>query len=296
MHLKARRWASRSVLLDSLTPRWLTGGRKAKPRNTGNGQDSSQLALGAQTTDATKYGAAVDSPINVTALNEGGNVQTETACDAHGLVNNVHVLPSLTDSLSAIYGARNQSDEFAAPQRFAGERGLSSSGRDANTSGTKWSLHSTHAGAGFISADPLAPFLPNGPAQTASGRGSTTVASGSAASGKVVILESTPSAQAAAHESHFLAFGMPFGVCGCGYFTSPTRMLDWAQGGGMLQRDGQLPGTRLTEGPDYVPTGKGTIGASTSDPLPDRDLSPLSGWRGTARWTDTTARNGSIRD
>ncbi|WP_246718091.1 N,N-dimethylformamidase beta subunit family domain-containing protein, partial [Rhizobium sp. BK060] len=292
MHRKARRWASRSVL-DSLAPRWLTAGRRAKPRNTANGQeDYSQLALGTQATDGTRYGAAVDGPVNVTALNEDGNGQGGMVCDAHGQVNSDLVLPSLTDSFTAIYGAGIQRGEFAAP--FAGERGLSSSGRDATSSDTKWSRHGTHAGTSFMGADPLAPFLPKGPAQTASGRGSTPVAAGSAASGKVVILESTPSAQAAAHESHFLAFGMPFGVCGCGYFTSPTRMLDWAQGGGMLQRDGQLPGTRLTEGPDYVPTAKGTIGASMSDPLLDRDLSPLSGWRGTAGWTESTAWNGSL--
>ncbi|MBP2490170.1 VCBS repeat-containing protein [Rhizobium leguminosarum] len=48
-----------------------------------------------------------------------------------------------------------------------------------------------------------------------------------------------------------------------------------------------MPGTRLTEGPDYVATIKKAIGASVSDPLLDRDLSPLSGWRGTAEWTNS---------
>ncbi|MBP2447963.1 VCBS repeat-containing protein [Rhizobium leguminosarum] len=87
---------------------------------------------------------------------------------------------------------------------------------------------------------------------------------------------------------------MPFGVCGCGYYTSPTRILDWAHGGALLQQDGQLPGTRLTEGPDYVETIKKAIGASVSDPLLDRSLSPLSGWNGTATWTGSTALNGSL--
>nr|WP_245309921.1 DUF4082 domain-containing protein [Rhizobium sp. R339] len=114
-------------------------------------------------------------------------------------------------------------------------------------------------------------------------------------SGSVVILESTPSAQSTAQHAgaNALAFGMPFGVCGCGYFTSPTRILDWAHGGALLQQDGQLPGTKLTEGPDYVATIKRAIGASISDPLLDRDLSPLSGWRGTANWTESTV-NGSL--
>ncbi|WP_311043589.1 DUF4082 domain-containing protein [Rhizobium lentis] len=87
---------------------------------------------------------------------------------------------------------------------------------------------------------------------------------------------------------------MPFGVCGCGYFTSPTRLLDWAHGGALLQKDGQLPGTRLTEGPDYAASIKRAIAASVSDPLLDRNLSPLSGWRGTANWTDSTVFNGSL--
>ncbi|MBB3312411.1 VCBS repeat-containing protein [Rhizobium sp. BK196] len=145
--------------------------------------------------------------------------------------------------------------------------------------------------------DPLAPYLPQSPGPTVSGQGSAAVAGRRAHSGKVVILESSPSAAAvAAHHggSNSLAFGMPFGVCGCGYFTSPTRILDWAHGGAMLQQDGQLPGTRLTEGPDYVATIKRAIGASVSDPLLDRDLSPLSGWRGTAKWTDSTILNGSL--
>ncbi|MGO8557747.1 hypothetical protein ACC724_39290, partial [Rhizobium ruizarguesonis] len=59
-------------------------------------------------------------------------------------------------------------------------------------------------------------------------------------------------------------------------------ILDWAHGGALLQQDCQLPGTRLTEWPDYVATIKKSIGASVSDPLLDRNFSPLSGWRWTA--------------
>ncbi len=148
----------------------------------------------------------------------------------------------------------------------------------------------------LIGDDPLAAYLPQSPATTVSGQGSAAVTGELAHSGKVVILESSPSAQATTHQAgaNSLAFGMPFGVCGCGYFTSPTRILDWAHGGALLQQDGQLPGTRLTEGPDYVETIKKAIGASVSDPLLDRSLSPLSGWRGTATWAESTALNGSL--
>ncbi|MGO8565347.1 hypothetical protein ACC743_38930, partial [Rhizobium ruizarguesonis] len=64
--------------------------------------------------------------------------------------------------------------------------------------------------------------------------------------------------------------------------------------GALLHQDGQLPGTRLTEGPYYVETIKKAIGASVSDPLLDRILSPLSGWRGTATCTESTALNVSL--
>ncbi|MDF1635800.1 N,N-dimethylformamidase beta subunit family domain-containing protein, partial [Mycoplana sp. MJR14] len=67
-----------------------------------------------------------------------------------------------------------------------------------------------------------------------------------------------------------------------------------AHGGGLLEADGQLPGTRLDEGPDHVSSGKGTMGASISDPLLDRDVSPLSGWNGTANWTETPVWHGSL--
>ncbi|MBB2706461.1 MULTISPECIES: DUF4082 domain-containing protein [Rhizobium] len=148
----------------------------------------------------------------------------------------------------------------------------------------------------LIGDDPLAPYLPQSPAPAGSGQNSAAVAGERAHSGKVVILESSPSAQASAQHAgaNSLAFGMPFGVCGCGYYTSPTRILDWAHGGGMLQQDGQLPGTKLTAGPDFVSTAKRAIAASISDPLLDRNLSPLSGWNGTASWTETTALNGSL--
>ncbi|WP_307147285.1 N,N-dimethylformamidase beta subunit family domain-containing protein, partial [Rhizobium tibeticum] len=281
MYRKARRWASRSILLDSLFPRWLAAGGKVRPRNTSyRREESSQLASSVQTTDANKSGAVVNSPVSNSALNEYDSGQRgDLVCDAD--VNIDNVLPSLTDTFATIRGPR-----FAP----------FSPGASKATFGIASSFHGVHAEMGSIGDDPLAPFLPQNPAPTALGQGLTTVAGAPAASGKVVILESTPSAQATAHVagSHSLAVGMPFGVCGCGYFTSPTRILDWAQRGNMLQQDGQLPGTRLTEGPDYVTTVKPTFGASISDPLLDRNLSPLSGWRGSARWSETTVWNGSL--
>ncbi|WP_208245409.1 DUF4082 domain-containing protein (plasmid) [Rhizobium sp. T1470] len=221
MYRKARRWASRSVLLDSLVPRWLAAGGKVRPRNTSyRREESSQLASSVPTTDANKYGTFGDSPVKNSALNEyDSGRRGDLVCGADGKVNIDCVLPSLTNTFATIREPR------------------------------------------------FAPFS----------RGA-------------------PSAQATAHlaGAHSSAVGMPFGVWGCGYFTSPTRILDWAQRGGMLQQDGQLPGTRPTEGPDYVTTVKRTFGASISDPLLDRDLSPLSGWRGTATWTETTVWNGSL--
>ena len=73
-----------------------------------------------------------------------------------------------------------------------------------------------------------------------------------------------------------------------------VRILDWAHGGALLQQDGQLPGTRFTDGPDYVSTAKKAIGASVSDPLVDRDVSSFAGWRGTADWINSATSNGSL--
>ncbi|RJG40395.1 DUF4082 domain-containing protein [Mesorhizobium sp. DCY119] len=291
MHRKARRWSS--LFLDSLASRWFVAGRKS--RNAAYGEDHySQIALTAHTAGGSAYGVTADNPVKAAALNEEDNGQGVTVRAAHGRVNVDLSLPSLSDSFTTIYGAGVKSGDIASPQLFAGAWNFASSRLDADTFGTKSSLHLSHASTSVIGDDPLAPFLPRGPAQTASGGGVTSVASSRGASGKVVILESTPSAQPTAQGSHsFLAFGLPYGICGCGYFTSPARMLDWAQGGGIIQPDGQLPGIRLTERPDYVPTGEGTFGASASDPLLDRDLSPLTDWRGTAGWT-VSAQNGSL--
>ncbi|WP_425526075.1 DUF4082 domain-containing protein [Rhizobium binae] len=208
-----------------------------------------------------------------------------------------HPLPPLPDPFAADREAGDRQGNSVASRFFAYGPGFAGFNVHANgvAFGPQSPLYRNSAGMSLIGDDPLAPYLPQSPAPTGSGQDSA-VAGERAHSGKVVILESSPSAQATAQHAgaNSLAFGMPFGVCGCGYYTSPTRILDWAHGGAMLQQDGQLPGTKLTEGPDFVSTAKRAIAASISDPLLDRNLSPLSGWRGTASWTETAALNGSL--
>ncbi|MBY2919518.1 DUF4082 domain-containing protein, partial [Rhizobium leguminosarum] len=295
MYRNARRWTSRSLLLDSLVPRWLTVGGKGRPGKPADKRgDSAQLATSVQTADGNKHdGTLVDNPDSNAALNEhdvgpGGGV----IGDADGGVDINHLalpLPALPDAFAA---NRETGVRTGDTPGFAGFE------RDTHgvAFGAQSSLYRTYAGMSLIGDDPLAPYLSQSPSPIVSGQGSAAVTGERAHSGNVVILESSPSAQATAQHDgvNSLAFGMPFGVCGCGYFTSPTRILDWAHGGAVLQQDGQLPGTRLTEGPDFVSTIKRAIGASISDPLLDRNLSPLSGWRGTATWTDSPILNGSL--
>ncbi|MCA2410341.1 N,N-dimethylformamidase beta subunit family domain-containing protein [Rhizobium leguminosarum] len=301
MYRNARRWTSRSLLLDSLVPRWLTVGGKERPRKPADKrEDSAQLATSVQTADGNKHdGTLVDNPYNNAALNEHDVGQSGGVMgDADGGADSNHPAPPLPDAFAANRETGVRSGDTAASRLFAHMPGFAGFERDAHgvAFGAQSSLYRTYAGMSLIGDDPLAPYLPQSPAPRVSGEGSAGVTGERAHSGNVVILESSPSAQATSHQTgaDSLAFGMPFGVCGCGYFTSPTRILDWAHGGAMVQQDGQLPGTRLTEGPDYVSTIKQAIGASISDPLLDRNLSPLSGWRGTASWTETTALNGSL--
>ncbi|MBY5522827.1 DUF4082 domain-containing protein, partial [Rhizobium leguminosarum] len=305
MYRNARRWTSRSLLLDSLVPRWLTVGGKGRPRKPADKREhSAQLATSVQTADGNKHdGTLVDNPHNNAALNEHDVGQSAGVIgDADSGVDISHPapsLPALPDAFAANRETGVQSGNTAASRLFAHTPGFAGFERDAHgvALGAQSSLYRSYAGMSLIGDDPLAPYLPQSPAPRVSGEGSAAVTGERAHSGNVVILESSPSAQATAHQTgaDSLAFGMPFGVCGCGYFTSPTRILDWAHGGAVLQQDGQLPGTRLTEGPDFVSTIKRAIGASTSDPLLDRNLSPLSGWRGTATWTaESTILNGSL--
>ncbi|MBY5591225.1 DUF4082 domain-containing protein [Rhizobium leguminosarum] len=301
MYRNARRWTSRSLLLDSLVPRWLTVGGKERPRKPADKRENSaQLATSVQTADGNKHdGTLVDNPDNTAALNEHDVGQRAGVIgDQDGGTDSNHPAPPLPDAFAVNRETGVRSGNTAASRLFAHMPGFAGFERDAHgvAFGAQSSLYRTYAGMSLIGDDPLAPYLPQSPAPRVSGEGSAAVTGERAHSGNVVILESSPSAQATSHQTgaDSLAFGMPFGVCGCGYFTSPTRILDWAHGGAMVQQDGQLPGTRLTEGPDYVSTIKQAIGASISDPLLDRNLSPLSGWRGTASWTETTALNGSL--
>ncbi|NKL29845.1 DUF4082 domain-containing protein [Rhizobium leguminosarum bv. viciae] len=300
MYRNARRWTSRSLLVDSLIPGWLTVGGKGRPRKPAEKhEDSAQLAASVQTADGNKYGTLVDNPHNNAALNEHDSEHRVSVIeDPDGLANITRVSPPLPDAFATSREAGGRSGHTAAsvlPAHTPGFAGFQLNAKGI-AFGAQSTLYRTYAGTSLIGDDPLAPYLPQSPASTTSGQGSAAVAAERTHSGKVVILESTPSAQSTGQHAgaNALAFGMPFGVCGCGYYTSPTRILDWAHGGALLQQDGQLPGTRLTEGPDYVETIKKAIGASVSDPLLDRSLSPLSGWRGTATWTESTALNGSL--
>ncbi|MBW9052600.1 DUF4082 domain-containing protein [Rhizobium mesosinicum] len=300
MYRNARRWAPRSLMVDSWAPRWWSVGGKAKPRkNTNQLEDSAQLATSAQTSVEGRGSALADSPESNPVLSGHDNEPgADAVAEADGPGDIDQVSPSLADAFAAARESGVRSGESDASVLSAHNPVFAPFERNASGAalGPASPLYGTYAGTGTMGDDPLAAYLPQSSAPTASGQGSAAAAGARAHSGKVVILESSPSAEAAAHHggSNSLAFGMPFGVCGCGYFTSPTRILDWAHGGAMLQQDGQLPGTRLTEGPDYVATIKRAIGASVSDPLLDRDLSPLSGWRGTANWTDSKILNGSL--
>ncbi|MBB3351436.1 VCBS repeat-containing protein [Rhizobium sp. BK049] len=274
-------------------PRWLTVGGKERPRKPAEkSKDRAQLAASAQTADGHKQGALVDDPYTDAALNEHDGGQK---AHVNGEADNRLEERSLPDTFAKPGEMGSRSGDAATLSDLMPEFANFQGPANGVAFGGAASLQRTYTAMSSMGDDPLAPYLPQSPAPTDSGQGAPKVAAGRAHSGKVVILESSPSGQTTAHDAgaNSLAFGMPFGVCGCGYFTSPTRILDWAHGGALLQQDGQLPGTRLTEGPDYVAI-KQAIGASVSDPLLDRDLSPLSGWPGTATWSDAALTNGTL--
>ncbi|MDF0696517.1 DUF4082 domain-containing protein [Rhizobium sp. MC63] len=300
MNRNARRWTSRSLLVDSLFPRWFAAGETVRPRKPAERHaDSAQLAASAHTAGGPKLdGKLVDDSNNNPAFAEReAEHRTGVIADPDVQDSITHPLPPLSDPFAADRETGDRKGNSVASRFFTYGPGFSGFNVHANgvAFGPRSPLYRSSADMSLIGDDPLAPYLPQSPAPTGSGQNSA-VAGERAHSGKVVILESSPSAQATAQHAgaNSLAFGMPFGVCGCGYYTSPTRILDWAHGVGMLQQDGQLPGTKLTEGPDFVSTAKRAIAASISDPLLDRNLSPLSGWRGTASWTETAALNGSL--
>jgi hypothetical protein len=263
MYRSSHRWASRSVLMDLFDPRWwlTAGGSVAKRAAAVKSDDASQLAAHAQPITVAKSGSLVDTKLDAVETNE------IVVADSDPGVRHAERQINTDASLASFSGNQSESWLFAGVRQVAtAAKGIG--GRSVLPS------KSVQTPTKLIAGDPLAPFLQQSSASI--GRGSNVAASEAHASGHVIILESAASAQATAHVAGsdlFLAFGMPFGVCGCGYFASPTRILEYAQGGGMLDRDGQLPGTRLTDGPDYVPSVKSTFGASVSDPLLDRNLS-----------------------
>jgi len=300
MYRNARRWTSRSLLLDSLVPRWLTVGGKERPRKPAGKQgDDAQLAAGVQTADGNKQAPLVGDPHKDAALNKHDVGQIAGVDgDSDGRADDGVVAPPLPDAFTVNREIGKRSANRAASVLSVHMPDFAPFEGNAHglAFGSASPLYRTYAGMNLIGDDPLAPYLPQSPSPTSSGHDSAAVASERAHSGKVVILESTPSAQSTVQHAgaNALAVGMPFGVCGCGYYTSPTRILDYAHSGALLQQDGQLPGSKLTDGPDYAEAIKKAIGASVSDPLLDRSLSPLSGWRGTATWTESTALNGSL--
>ncbi|WP_179612979.1 DUF4082 domain-containing protein [Rhizobium leguminosarum] len=299
MYRNARRWTSRSLLLDSLVPRWLTVGGKERPRKPGKHGDGAQLAVAVQTVDGNKQAPLVDDPHKDVALNEHDARQNAAVNgDADRRADDSPAAPPLPDAFTINREIGERSGDITRSVLSAQTPDFAHFAPDANrvAFADASSLPRTYAGMSSIGDDPLASYLPQGSAPTASGQASAAVTAERTNSGKVVILESAPSAQSAGQHAgaNALAFGMPFGVCGCGYYTSPTRILDWAHGGALLQQDGQLPGTKFTDGPDYVSAAKKAIGASVSDPLLDRDVSPFAGWRATAALTDSALLNGSL--
>jgi len=292
--------------VDALVPKYLSAGGSERLRKPADGrEDKAQLATHVQPTGVSESGAFVENPDDSSALDENAagqraalvwDPEAEIKIDEIG-----HAMPNVPETVARIYGTRltsrdaGESLSATIPQHFASfHRNPTGAG-----SGGRSPIPLTYMATSPFAEDPLARYLPQSPIPAMSEHGAPpdlSAAASKTTSGNVVILESAPSAQAAAHLGgvHSLAVGMPFGVCGCGYLTSPTRMLDWAQKGGILREDGQLPGTRLTEGPDYVAASKPTIGASTNDPLLDRDLSPALDWRGTASGTQSKVWTGSL--
>lgn len=102
MYRNARRWTSRSLLVDSLIPGWLTVGGKGKPRKPAEKhEDSAQLAASVQTADGNKYGTLVDNPHNNAALNEHDSEHRVSVIeDPDSLANITRVSPPLPDAFA----------------------------------------------------------------------------------------------------------------------------------------------------------------------------------------------------
>ncbi|WP_374828237.1 N,N-dimethylformamidase beta subunit family domain-containing protein, partial [Mycoplana dimorpha] len=285
-------------------------GRKATPRKfAARHEEQGPSAVSAHVTDRDRPDTPAVTLSGNAAADVRGGQGDDPHCEAAGLPDDAERASAwLADLVAAASRMIAQGDrpamaslagdlkQFAPFKWNAAAAGLNSAPTTAPSTAPPTPA-ATDAGTGLAGGDPLGPALLQGSAPAVPEQDRSRVSVQTAPSGNVVILESTPSATetapVAGSASH-LAFGMPFGVCGCGYFNSPSRILEWADANGVLQPDGQLPGTRLTEGPDYVPTSRGTTGASTSDPMLNRDVSPLTGWTGTADWSQSPVWHGAL--
>nr|QIO32460.1 DUF4082 domain-containing protein [Bradyrhizobium sp. 1(2017)] len=109
---------------------------------------------------------------------------------------------------------------------------------------------------------------------TAGLRTPTSAAADQTASNPVVILGRIPSAALAPSIVGSSTIPAAAQVCGCGYFIAPTRLLDQS-----AAHSGQLQGTRVSGGADFVLTGQaGIMGTSTSDDMSLQHVAPLTNW------------------
>uniref|UniRef100_UPI00384B8412 DUF4082 domain-containing protein n=1 Tax=Bradyrhizobium daqingense TaxID=993502 RepID=UPI00384B8412 len=109
---------------------------------------------------------------------------------------------------------------------------------------------------------------------TAGLRTPTSAASDQTTSNPVVILGRIPSATLAPSIVGSSTIPAAAQVCGCGYFIAPTRLLDQS-----AAHSGQLQGTRVSGGADFVLSGQaGIMGASTSAAMSLQHVAPLANW------------------
>jgi VCBS repeat-containing protein len=279
------------MLTDLFDPRWwLTTGGTVKARAAApKSETSAELAAArAQAIDEHKHAHGDNTALSDQSTGQHDDIAADSGL---GIDDDLQT----RDGASAILGgatAHHPVDRLVLP-RF-GDGASAPAFTNISAPGGSPSTRGARFASGSMSADPLAPFLRPGSASP--GRNTSQSGGGTGDSGHVVILDVTPSGQANAQVTgpHVHSFGMPYSVCGCGYYTSPTRILDLGKDSGILQADGQLPGTRLVEGPDHVSTGKAVMGASDSDPMLDRNLSFATTWPGTANWNSATAQNGTL--
>ena len=116
---------------------------------------------------------------------------------------------------------------------------------------------------------------------TAEVRAPTSAAAEPAMSDPVVLLGSTPSA-ALAPTTVGSSTPPPTvaAICGCGYFIAPTHVLDqMAANAAHVQLSGQLLGSRVSGGADFLLTGQaGIMGASVSSQMSLQNVAPITDW------------------